>query len=127
MDIKPRNKKLYEKAQDILSLSRYISDYMVYDLSALDERGHEDANIYFTGDIIRHSNSLAPEIIKAEMQLFQDDRIKYAHSVKHLTDRLYRTCERLEKAQSNGRDFLIILRKELKKFRRLQHNWMMTL
>lgn len=127
MDFKPRNKKLYAKAQDILSLSRYISDYLVYDLSALDENGNEDANIYFTGDIIRHSNSLAPEIIKAEMQPFQDDRMKYAHSVTCLTDRLYRTCERLEKAQSNGRDFLIILRKELKKFRRLQHNWMMTL
>ena len=127
MDFKPRNKKLYAKAQDILSLSRYISDYLVYDLSSLDESGLEDENIYFTGDIIRHSNSLAPEIIKAEMQLFQDDRMKHAHSITCLTDRLYRTCERLEKAQSNGRDFLIILRKELKKFRRLQHHWMMTL
>lgn len=127
MNFEPKNKKLYAKAQDILSLSRHISDYLVYDLSSLNDNGQEDFNIYFTGDIIRQSNSLAPQIIKAETQPFQDDRIKHAHSITHLTDRLYRTCERLEKVQSNGKDFLIILRKELKKFRRLQNNWMMTL
>ncbi|RZT00207.1 hypothetical protein [Aquimarina brevivitae] len=127
MDYTPRNKKLYAKALDILSLSRNISDYLIYDLAHLDDLGNEDPNIYFTGDIVRHSNSLAPEIINAENKPFQEERIQHAYSLVHLTERLYHTCERLERAHSNGKDFLILLRKELKKFRRLQKNWMLSL
>jgi hypothetical protein len=33
----------------------------------------------------------------------------------------------LEKSNSNGKDFLPILRQELKKFRKLQRHWMLTL
>jgi len=48
-------------------------------------------------------------------------------SVTHLTNLLYKNCERLERTHSNGRDFLPVLRKELKKFRKLQRTWMLTL
>jgi len=44
-----------------------------------------------------------------------------------LSNLLYKNCERLEKVNSNGKDFLPLLRKELKKFRKLQHTWRLTL
>ena len=127
MNTQPGNIRLYNKALEIINLSRSISNYMIYDFSALQENGTEHPSVYDTGDIIRHSDSLAPEIIKAENQVFQDDRLKYAASVHNLTNRLYKTCERLERAESNGKDFVKLLRIELKKFRRLQHRWMMSL
>lgn len=127
MNRRPRNKRLYKKAREIFTLSKNISDCLIYDLSALDYDGKENPNIYFTGDIIRQSDSLAPGIIKAENQTYQDDRIRHANSVLALTNKLYRNCERLEKTESNGKDFLVLLRKELKKFKRLQRNWMMSL
>lgn len=123
----PQHRNLYDHALEILSLSRNISNYMIYDLSALQPNGSENPYIYFTGDIVRFSDSLAPEIIKAESEPMQDDRLKYAASVHHHTNRLYKTCERLERAESNGKEFLKLLRLELKKFRRSQHHWMMTL
>ena len=89
--------------------------------------GNEQEAVYFSGDIIRQSDSLAPEILKIESQTFQHDRIRYAQGLEVITQQLYKTCERLERAESNGRDFIIMLRRELKKFRRLQHHWMMTL
>jgi len=64
---------IYKKAMEIFSLSRNISHYLVEDLAALQTNGKEDPNIYFTGDIVQQSVSLAPEILKAEQQTFSED------------------------------------------------------
>ncbi|MBQ0736329.1 hypothetical protein [Aquimarina celericrescens] len=127
MRSKPRNKRLYKKALEIFTLSRSISNYLIHDMASLQNNGSEDSHIYFTGDIIRQSDALAPRIIKAENQTFQDDRIKQANYLIHITNRLYKNCERLEQTQSNGKEFLTLLRKELKKFKHLQRHWIMTL
>ncbi|MEL6809839.1 MAG: hypothetical protein AAFP76_00700 [Bacteroidota bacterium] len=118
---------LYQKAMEIFTLSRNISHYFIDDLNHLQTNGKEDPSIYFTGDIVQQSISLAPEILKAESQPFSEDKHKYAASVTRLTNLLYKNCERLERTHSNGRDFLPVLRRELKKFRKLQRVWMLTL
>ncbi len=118
---------LYQKAMEIFTISRSISHYFVDDLNYLQKNGSENPSVYFTGDIVQQSISLAPEILKAESQPFSEDKHKYAASVTRLTNSLYKNCERLERTHSNGRDFLPVLRKELKKFRKLQRTWMMTL
>ena len=118
---------LYQKAMEIFALSRNISQYFIDDLSYLQKDGKENPDIYFTGDIVQQSISLAPEILKAENQPLSEDKHKYVASVTHLTNLLYKNCERLERTHSNGRDFLPVLRKELKKFRKLQRTWMLTL
>ena len=127
MNSTPKNIILYKKALEILTLSRSVSKYLIHDLAPLEKNGQENPFIYFTGDIIKHSDSLVPEIIKAENQTFQNDRIKHAVYLQRLTNKIYRNCERLERSESNGKDFVRLLRKELKKFRKLQRNWMMTL
>ncbi|QIE60551.1 hypothetical protein G5B37_13545 [Rasiella rasia] len=118
---------IYKKAQDIFALSRNISQYLGHDLAELNEDGTEDRNIYFSGDIVQQSISLAPEILKAESQAFSEEKEKHVASLTRLTNLLYKNCERLEHSASNGKDFLPILRKELKKFRKLQRTWMLTL
>jgi hypothetical protein len=118
---------IYNKALDIFSLARNISAYLVHDLSHLQKNGTEDPNIYFTGDIVQQSISLGPQILKAESQPFSEEKHKYAASVMRLSNLLYKNCERLERVNSNGKDFLPLLRKELKKFRKLQHTWRLTL
>ena len=118
---------LYQKAMDIFHLSRSISHYFVDDLNYIQANGKEHPDIYFTGDIVQQSVSLGPEILRAERQAFSEDKHRHAASVTRLTNLLYKNCERLERTSSNGRDFLPLLRKELKKFRRLQRVWMLTL
>jgi hypothetical protein len=118
---------LYLKALDILTLSRNISHYLVEDLSPLSDHGSEDQNLYFSGDIVQQSGSLAPEIIRAESEPFSEGKHKHAASVQRLTRLLYRNCDRLERASSNGKDFIPLLRKELRKFSKLQRSWMLTL
>ncbi len=118
---------VYRKAIDILYISRHISNYLVQDLSSLQANGSEDKCIYFTGDIVQQSVSLFPNILRAESEPFAEEKHKYAASVTHLTNKLYKNCERLELSNSDGREFLKILRLELKKFRKLQLTWKLTL
>lgn len=118
---------IYKKALEIFTLSRHISTYMTDDLAVLRDDGQEDPAIYFGGDIVQQSVSLVPEILKAESQTFSEEKHKYAASVTRLVNTLHKNCERLELANSNGKDFLPILRGEIKKFRKLQRNWMLTL
>lgn len=112
---------------DIIVLSRSISTYLNQDLVYLNTDGSEDAYIYFTGDIIQQSTNLAPEIINAERERYSDKKHQHLETLDRLTHRLYNNCKRLEHSKSNGKDFLPILRGELRKFRKLQRNWMLTL
>lgn len=118
---------ILKKALDIFTLSRHISDNLIHDLAPLQKNGCEDPHIYFTGDIVQQSNSLAPEIIQAESKVFSEDKHKHVESLSQLTNVLYDNCERLEKSNSRGKEFLPLLRNELKKFKKLQRIWMLTL
>ena len=118
---------IYRKAMDIFILSRSISTYLNEDLCILKPDGSEDNNIYFSGDIVQQSVSLVPEIMKAERERHSDKKYVHVASLKRLTNLLYKNSYRLEKSHSNGKDFLPILRRELKKFKRLQHTWSLTL
>lgn len=118
---------LYQKAIEILVLSRNISTYLNQDLSYLRHDGSEDSNIYFSGDIIQQSESLVPEIEKAQAELCSYKKHKHLDALERLTHRLHLNCNRLQQCNSNGKDYLPILQIELKKFKRLQRSWMMTL
>jgi len=112
---------------DIIVLSRSISTYLNDDLCYLNPDGSEDANIYFTGDIVQQSTNLAPEIINAERERFTDKKHFHIKSLDKLMYRLDKNCARLERSKSNGKDFIPILRKELQRFKTLQRTWALTL
>ncbi len=118
---------VYRKAMDIITLSRSISTYLSHDLSYLNSDGSEDNDIYFSGDIVQQSTNLAPEIINAERERYSEKKHQHLESLERLTSKLYSNCRRLERSKSNGKDFLPILKDELRKFKTLQRNWMMTL
>ncbi|APY10127.1 hypothetical protein BWZ22_02270 [Seonamhaeicola sp. S2-3] len=118
---------IYKKALEIFALSQSISTYLQYDLASLKEDGSEDSNIYFSGDIVQQSVNLAPEIANAELQRHSERKHKHIASLRRLTNLLYKNSYRLEKSNSNGKDFLPILRRELRKFKKLQRSWMLSL
>jgi hypothetical protein len=118
---------IYKQAMQIFVLSRSISSYLNQDLAYLYDDGKEDDNIYVSGDIVQQSVSLAPEIINAELEHCRDKKHRHIASVNRLTNRLYKNCSRLESCNSNGKDYLPILKREIRKFRKLQTTWMLTL
>jgi hypothetical protein len=118
---------IYKKAIEIFTLSQNISVYLNHDLSRLKEDGSEDINIYFSGDIVQQSVSLVPEIVNAELERYSDRKYKHIASLSRLTNLLYKNSYRLEYSNSNGKDFLPILRAELRKFKKLQRSWLLSL
>lgn len=112
---------------EIMTLSRSISTYLNQDLSSLLQDGSENSHVYFSGDIVQQSVSLAPEIVKAEQERYSDKKYKHVAAVKRLTALLNKNIKRLEQCNSSGKDYLPLLRSELKKFKKLQHTWMLTL
>lgn len=118
---------IYKKAMEIIILSRSISTYLNYDLSYLNPDGSEDSDIYFSGDIVQQSTSLAPEIVNAELERYSDKKHMHLAALEKLTNRLYHNCARLERCNSDGKDYLPMLRRELNKFKKLQYTWMLTL
>ncbi len=118
---------IYKQAKVVYMLSQSLSSYLQPDLAVLLKNGLEDVSIYATGDIIQQSGGLAPQIINAELDRFSDKKFEHIASLKQLTYKLQKSCKRLENCRSNGREYIPILRKELKKFRKLQASWMLTL
>ena len=118
---------IYKKAVEIFRLSRSISSYLVHDLKNLQVNGKENPHIYFTGDLVQQSVSLAPEILKAESKTFSEEKYRHIASLTRLVNLLHKNCDRLELSNSNGREFLQLLRSELKKFRKLQRTWMLKM
>lgn len=118
---------IYRKAMDILAVSRSISTYIHQDLSYLYPDGREDEHIYFSGDIIQQSESLVPEIEKAQAERFSERKYRHLDSIERLLHRLQLNCSRLERCKSDGRDYLPVLRRELNKFNNLKRSWMLTL
>ena len=114
-------------AQEIRELSCYISNYLREDLNPLSPSLKEDPLIYFSGDILQHSDSLLPEIEKVNDTYLSENRYKHINSVKRLTRRLNYACYRLEKCSSNGTEFLPLLKKSLKNFNTIQKVWLVTL
>lgn len=113
----------HDKAQEIYVLSKAISDYLSKDLSPLTTTGKENPYIYFSGDIVQQSTSLFEEIAKAEQTTQIERRQHHVLTLGWLTYRLIENCKRLEQCNSNGKDFLLPLRVELKKFKSLQKHW----
>jgi hypothetical protein len=104
-----------------------ISDYLHTDLSTLKLDGTEDINIYFLGDIIRQSSFLAPYIKKINQEVFSEQRYHYANNIKLLTKKLLINCKRLENCNSDGSEFLSILKTELRRFNIIQKKWLLTI
>lgn len=122
-----RYSPIYSKAQEILRLAHHLSEYLSQDLSEKDIRNYEDPHIYISGDIVQQSFSLGPHILKAEEQYFQEDKHRHAISILNLCNRLYYNCQRLENANSNGKEYVPVILKEIRRFRHLLRKWLITL
>jgi len=118
---------LYQKALELLSMSRSMSYVFGQDLINAAEHNLEHEKIYFTGDIIQQSYSLAPEILRAENQPYAEDKKRYAQQLKLLTKKLFLTCDQLENSPIKSKDFLSLFRKELRQFLKLQRTWTLML
>lgn len=112
-----------KKSIEIAKISKHISDYLIYDLNTFQNGISEHPTIYFTGDLVRQSRFLATRIAKFGATKAPQEHKNITDSLTSLTRRLHRYCDQLEKVKSNGKDFVPLLRKELRKLKHIHHRW----
>ena len=109
---------IYQKAIDIFKLSRQVAAYITDDKDVISMyRSGKKADNY-ADNLVMNAFRLVPKIAETEEQENPGTKLKYAKSLRYFIDRLYQDCLKLESAKINGRDFVRMLRRELKHFKK---------
>ncbi|MEL4307794.1 hypothetical protein [Joostella sp. CR20] len=117
---------VYKKALYIFKLSRQIVEYLRGDKSVLAMYNSEHACDQFSDKLVMASLGLAPKIAMAETSPDLSIKMASVSSLQHTTSALLHYCENLEISHGQGKEFLHLLRKEVKKFGHLQSKWALS-
>lgn len=77
----------------------------------------------YAGNLVMDSLALAPKIAAAETHKQYEVKMKHARSLRKLSKRLQKYCEQLESNKGEGKEFIKLLRNELRMFKKLQRSW----
>lgn len=81
----------------------------------------------YADNIVMNSFRLAPKVAEIEMLEIPTNKLQNAKSLQFLIDLLYQDCVKLESTRAQGKDFVRMLRKELKKLRYIYKTYVNTI
>jgi len=114
---------IYQKSMDIFKLSRHIASYISYDKDILSMHKSLKKADKYASNLVMDALGLVPKIAETENQKNPKLKLKYAKSLRYFIDQLYDDCKQLEHTIIQGKDFLKLLRKELKKLREIHKHY----
>lgn len=118
-EYKLKRSKIYQKSIEIFRLTRRIAAYVTNDKSISSMYVSEIRSDRYADSLVMDSLGLVPKIAEAEIQQNPVLKLKYTKSLQYLIDRLYTNCVKLENSKIQGKDFVRLLRKELKSLRKM--------
>jgi len=118
---------IYKKSIDIFKLSRQVASYITDDKNALSMYRSGCKSDNYADNLVMNAFRLVPKIVETETQENPSVKLKYARSLRYFIDRLYQNCLQLENTKIQGKDFVIMLRRELKKLRKIHTNYVSSL
>ena len=118
---------IYQKSLDIFKLSRHIASYISNDKSMLAMYLSMNKIDKYADNLVMNAFGLVPKIVETECEENPGLKLKYAVSIRYFIDRLYQNCLQLESTKIQGKDFVKLLRKELKKLRQIHKNYVKSL
>lgn len=110
---------IYQKSLDIFKLSRRIASYITHDKDILSMYKSDKKADRYADSLVMDALGLVPQIAETENQKNPRLKLKYAKSLRSSIDRLYSNSIKLEKTKVQGKEFIKLLRKELKHLRKL--------
>jgi len=121
------NSLIYQKSLDIFKLSRSVAAYITddKDLISMYRSGNRTDN--YADNLVLNAFRLVPKIAETESQENKSAKLKYAKSLRYYIDVIYKNCIQLENTKIQGKDFVRLLRNELKKFRKIHKNYVNSL
>lgn len=118
---------IYKKSIDIFKLSRHIASYVTddKDIFSMYRSGKKSDN--YADNLVMNAFRLVPKIVETETQENPSLKIKYAKSLRYFIDRIYHDCTKLESTIIQGKDFVTMLRNELKSLRKIHKHYVNSL
>jgi len=109
----------YQKSLAIFELARRVAYYITDDKDMISMYRSGSKRDNYADNLVMNAYGLVPKIAEVEIQENLDKKIKYAKSLRYFIDRIYNDCITLENTIKQGKDFVQLLRKELKHLRKI--------
>ncbi|WP_111706709.1 hypothetical protein [Lutibacter citreus] len=114
-----KQSRIYQKSIDIFRLTRRIAAYVTNEKDINSMHISKLKSDRYADNLVMDSLGLVPKVAEAEIQQNPVLKLKYAMSLQYIIDRLYINCVKLEDSKIQGKDFVRLLRKELKSLRKM--------
>ncbi len=118
---------IYQKSLDIFKLSRHVASYLTDDKDVISMYRSGKKTDNYADNLVMNAFRLVPKIVETEIQDNPSLKLKYAKSLRYFIDRIYKDCKSLESSKIQGKDFVRMLRKELKSLREIHKNYVNSL
>ena len=118
---------IYQKSIDIFRLTRRIAAYVTNDKDIQSMYLSSKKSDKYANSLILDSLGLVPKVAEFEIQQNPILKLKYAKSLQSFIDRLYSNCIKLERTKIYGKDFVKLLKKELKNLRKIHSLYVKSL
>lgn len=118
---------IYKKSIDIFKLSRDVASYVTDDKDIISMYRSGSKLDNYADNLVMNAFRLVPKIVETETQENPSLKLKYAKSLRYFIDRIYHDCIKLESTKIQGKDFVQLLRKELKSLQKIHKNYVNSL
>ncbi|SNR70546.1 hypothetical protein SAMN06265371_10974 [Lutibacter agarilyticus] len=118
---------IYQKSIDIFKLSRSVASYVTDDKDVISMYNSGERVDNYADNLIMNALKLVPKVVETETQESPSKKLRYAKSLRFFIDRLYQDCLHLEGSRIHGKDFVRMLRKELKSLRKIHRLYVNSL
>ena len=118
---------IYQKSLDIFQLSRRIASYITddKDVMSMYRSGKKEDN--YADNLVMNSFRLVPKVVEVEIQDTTVKKLKYAKRLRYFIERINQDCIRLEKSKISGKEFVRMLRKELRALRKMHASYIKSI
>jgi hypothetical protein len=118
---------IYQKSLYIFKLARRITSYVTNDKDILSMYMSDKRSCRYADNLLMNALGLVPKIVETECQENPSLKLKYAQSLRYFIDGLYQNCLQLESTKIQGKDFVRLLRKELRHLRKIHKHYVKSL
>ena len=118
---------LYKKSLDIFKLSRQVASYITDDKDMISMYRSGSRSDNYADNLVLNAFRLVPKVAEAESEENSGVKLKYARSLRYYIDRIYKSCLQLENSKIRGKEFVIMLRKELGSLKKIHKKYVSAL
>ncbi|UNY97371.1 hypothetical protein MQE36_09715 [Zhouia spongiae] len=115
--------EIYKKALNIFGLSRAIANYIGNDKSILHLHHSSKKTDNYSASLVMESMSLSQKIVRSYTSEGHQNKRKHLRSLEKAVHKLNAYCEYLEYNYTQSKDYIGILRKELRLFSKEKFKW----